>query len=252
MEKLQWFKFNPTDWVMGKIQRCPEITQARFMRLICLYWNKECKLLIEDAEIEIDKEHLDILINKKIILTNDTFLNISFLDEQFYEIETNQKDKSKSGVIGNLKRWHLDIYNKFMNKEISLEQAIEQSKVIAHLSHTDCTPIATQSQNIAEKRRGEENREEERREDNKKVFKFIPPLADDVKAYCISRNNNVNVNKFIDFYESKGWMIGKTKMKDWKACVRTWEKDSIESPKQQKSIEQLQYENVMRQMEANK
>ena len=47
-------------------------------------------------------------------------------------------------------------------------------------------------------------------------------------------------------------MIGKTKMKDWKACVRTWEKDSIESPKQQKSIEQLQYENVMRQMELNK
>ena len=65
MDKLQWFKFTPSDWMMGKIQRCPEITQARFMRLCCLYWNKECLLSIEDAEIEIDKEHLDILIAKK-------------------------------------------------------------------------------------------------------------------------------------------------------------------------------------------
>ena len=79
MDKLQWFKFTPTDWIMGKIQRCPEITQARFMRLICLYWNKECVLSYEDAEIEIDKEHLDILISKKIIKIEDNFLLIEFL-----------------------------------------------------------------------------------------------------------------------------------------------------------------------------
>jgi len=67
MDKLQWFKFAPSDWMMGKIQRCPEVTQARFLRLSCLYWNKECNLSYEDAEIEIDQEHLDVLIKKKII-----------------------------------------------------------------------------------------------------------------------------------------------------------------------------------------
>jgi len=92
MDKLQWFKFTPTDWVMGKIQRCPEITQARFMRLICLYWNKECILSYEDAEIEIDKEHLDILISKKIIKLENTFLVVDFLNEQLEGIaETSQK-----------------------------------------------------------------------------------------------------------------------------------------------------------------
>lgn len=92
MDKLQWFKFMPTDWVMGKIQRCPEITQARFMRLICLYWNKECVLSVEDAEIEIDKEHLDILISKKIVKIKDSFLIIDFLNEQIDGIaETSQK-----------------------------------------------------------------------------------------------------------------------------------------------------------------
>ena len=52
---------------------------------------------------------------------------------------------------------------------------------------------------------------------------FVPPTVDQVKEYCQSRSNNVDSNKFVDFYSSKGWMVGKTKMKDWKASVRTWE-----------------------------
>ena len=55
--------------------------------------------------------------------------------------------------------------------------------------------------------------------------RFTPPTLEEVKSYCLERNNNVDAQRFIDFYESKGWMIGKSKMKDWKACVRTWEKE---------------------------
>lgn len=53
---------------------------------------------------------------------------------------------------------------------------------------------------------------------------FTPPTVDEVKAYCIERGNNIDPESFIDFYESKGWMVGRNKMKDWKAAVRTWEK----------------------------
>jgi hypothetical protein len=53
--------------------------------------------------------------------------------------------------------------------------------------------------------------------------KFTPPSIDDVFNYCLERSNEVDSNKFINFYESKDWMIGKNKMKDWKAAVRTWE-----------------------------
>lgn len=53
--------------------------------------------------------------------------------------------------------------------------------------------------------------------------RFIPPSVDDVEAYCIERGNGVNAQRFVDFYEAKGWKIGKEKMKDWKAAVRTWE-----------------------------
>lgn len=53
---------------------------------------------------------------------------------------------------------------------------------------------------------------------------FKPPTVEEVKAYCQERKNNVDPERFVDFYASKGWMVGRDKMKDWKASVRTWEK----------------------------
>lgn len=53
---------------------------------------------------------------------------------------------------------------------------------------------------------------------------FIEPTYIEILEYCAERKNGVDVNKFLNFYSSKGWMVGKNKMIDWKACVRTWEK----------------------------
>ena len=60
---------------------------------------------------------------------------------------------------------------------------------------------------------------------------FNKPKLSEVKDYCFERNNNIDAEAFIDFYESKGWMVGKNKMKDWKAAVRTWEKKNYNKPK---------------------
>jgi predicted phage replisome organizer len=59
--------------------------------------------------------------------------------------------------------------------------------------------------------------------EKKRETRFIPPLLEQVAAYCAERNNGIDSQMFIDFYASKGWMIGKNKMKDWKAAIRTWE-----------------------------
>lgn len=53
--------------------------------------------------------------------------------------------------------------------------------------------------------------------------RFIKPTVEEVASYCTERNNGIDAQEFIDFYESKGWVIGKSPMKDWKAAVRTWE-----------------------------
>ena len=69
---------------------------------------------------------------------------------------------------------------------------------------------------------------------------FVPPTLEEVKEYCSERHNQVDAERFINFYESKGWMIGKNRMKDWKACVRTWEKKNGRSvPASDYIIEQL-------------
>lgn len=54
--------------------------------------------------------------------------------------------------------------------------------------------------------------------------RFVKPTVAEVKAYCTERKNTVDPEAFVDFYESKGWMVGKTKMVSWEASVRTWEK----------------------------
>jgi hypothetical protein len=53
---------------------------------------------------------------------------------------------------------------------------------------------------------------------------FVAPSVEEVSVYCKERNNGIDPQSFIDFYDSKGWMIGKNHMKDWKAAVRTWER----------------------------
>ena len=60
--------------------------------------------------------------------------------------------------------------------------------------------------------------------------RFIPPTIEEVKAYCQERKNNVDAERFADYYNSNGWMVGKNKMKDWKAAVRTWERNNFNQP----------------------
>ncbi|WP_347283032.1 hypothetical protein [uncultured Muribaculum sp.] len=54
--------------------------------------------------------------------------------------------------------------------------------------------------------------------------RFKKPTLEEITAYCTERKNNVDPQAFFDFYESVGWRVGNKPMKDWKACVRTWER----------------------------
>lgn len=55
--------------------------------------------------------------------------------------------------------------------------------------------------------------------------RFVPPSVDEVRAYCKERGNNIDAESFVDYYTSTGWLVGKKPMKDWKASVRTWERN---------------------------
>ena len=74
-----------------------------------------------------------------------------------------------------------------------------------------------------------------------KTKRFTPPTLEEVKAYCLERRNGIDPQRFISSYQSKGWMVGKSPMKDWKAAVRTWERSGFNTPQKAKSISSPDY-----------
>lgn len=190
MDKLQWFKFSPTDWVMGKIQKTPEITQARFLKLACLYWNKECVLSVSDAEIEVDKEHLDILINKKVIKISGENIVIDFLDEQLLGV----KEISEANRNNVKKRW----------EEHKKRNSVEQQPNTNELP-SNTTVLRNDTEKI---------REDKRRRD--KIY--ITPSLNDVYSYFKEKGySEESAKKFFDYYEAGGWSDSKgKKVKNWK------------------------------------
>ena len=61
--------------------------------------------------------------------------------------------------------------------------------------------------------------------------RFTAPSLEEVKEYCEERKNNVDAERFIDYYTANGWKVGKNPMKDWKAAVRSWERNDFGKPK---------------------
>ena len=93
------------------------------------------------------------------------------------------------------------------------------------------------------------NKELSNKELNNKQYKenakrkFSKPTLEEINQYCLERNNGINAEAFYDFYESKDWYVGKNKMKDWKACVRTWERRESTKAKPRFQIESVEERN---------
>jgi len=92
---------------------------------------------------------------------------------------------------------------------------------------------------IEKERELEIDKEKESKADKPPRKRFSIPLVSEVEAYCKERNNKVNAQHFFDWYQSKGWMVGKNKMVDWRATVRTWEQRDGDKPKSQTITERM-------------
>jgi len=113
---------------------------------------------------------------------------------------------------------------KCVNKEMAVIKSADLLGVLEGLRRGLHTPTKKEEQE-------QEQEEKEEQTPNKKHKRFTPPPINEITKYCKERNNDVDPNRFHDFYEAKGWMVGKNKMKDWKAAVRTWEgKDNKSVP----------------------
>lgn len=86
----------------------------------------------------------------------------------------------------------------------------------------------------------DKNYKEDKNNKEGKSRAFTAPSIEEISIYCRERNNGVDPQTFFDFYESKGWMVGKNKMKDWKAAVRTWEQRETKTKKKEDEIDAKQ------------
>ena len=66
---------------------------------------------------------------------------------------------------------------------------------------------------------------------NNTTYSNKKPSIEEIKQYCLQRNNRIDAEQFFDFYESKNWYVGKNKMKNWQAAIRTWEKRKTKTSK---------------------
>ncbi len=73
-----------------------------------------------------------------------------------------------------------------------------------------------------------------------KSTSFVKPTIKEIQEYCTERNNSILPNAFYDFYESKGWAVGRNKMKDWRACVRTWENREPQEKTREQQIAEIE------------
>lgn len=89
--------------------------------------------------------------------------------------------------------------------------------------------------------------QEEAKPQQPKAKRFTPPTVEDVKQYVAAQGYTLDAQRFVDFYASKGWMVGKSPMKDWQAAVRSWAANERAAPAQAasrsvKAVEQQKYE----------
>lgn len=85
----------------------------------------------------------------------------------------------------------------------------------------------TKKDNVRQEK--EKEKEIEKDKDIKRGH-FVPPTPTEVRKYCDESGHHIDADAFVDFYASKNWMVGKNKMKDWKAAVRNWERKDKERP----------------------
>ena len=112
------------------------------------------------------------------------------------------------------------------NGQTAKKRAETQARVAKHRNAKTVTPVTREV--LPEKRR------EEKKDTTPNGVvvrgppqsRFVPPTLADVAAYCRSRGNAVDPQRWLDHYSSNGWKVGRNPMKDWQAAVRTWEKNN--------------------------
>lgn len=122
-KELPYFKFEPAEWMMGRITRESSNVQISFLRLCCQYWRKTGKINEEDAELEAGEDEFQILLKKKFIKLEDGNIVIDFLEDQLNEMSNLSKTRKKAAE----NRWKKEPKNEINGNSMQLHKVAMQN-----------------------------------------------------------------------------------------------------------------------------
>lgn len=204
----KWFKFFSADYLVdGKIRAMNGNERSCLLTLLCLADTSDIPGFIRDIS------EVDLLWLSGLDINKPEWVETLGVLDKFQKLGIVIRNDNDSVEMINFRKRQGDALNAY--ERVKKQRAMIRVKNEMIRNDTNDTEMI--------RRRREENRIEDIKKESKKESRFAPPLLEEIKKYCLERNNNIDAQNFIDFYTSKGWLIGKNKMKDWKAAVRTWE-----------------------------
>ena len=134
--------------------------------------------------------------------------------------------------LGGNERFLFPMMRAQLDRDIAAMAGVSEarSKAAKASKSSKCEQMQQMQANAANASKSSKDEDEDKDKDKDKKgngareARFTPPSVEEVAAYCQERGNGVDAARFVDFYSSKGWMVGKSKMKDWKAAIRNWER----------------------------
>lgn len=156
-KELPFFKFEPSCWAMGRIQKRSNLAQLAFINLCCMYWHKLGEVDVETAKLNFGEEEISELLKYKIVHLDGSNLNIKFLDEQLDDVESFSKIQSIRGKISAAKR----------NQRST---GVEENSTTVAKNPTTVEPPLQKTQPI---RREEIREDKKRKEESKKTHKYL-------------------------------------------------------------------------------
>lgn len=222
MASVKWIKINVDmfdDEKIKIIQSMPEgdALLVVWIKLITLAGKTNDSGYVYIAEnMPYTDEMLSVIMNKPlntIRLALDTFIKLGMIENDVKGIYLLNFEKHQSlDKLEKIKEQNRLRAKKFRDKQKGLPEPTN-----------DVTLRVTQSNAIDIDKDIEEDIDIEKENINKRKS-FKKPSIEEVQEYCTQRQNGINAEHFIDYYEANGWKVGKNPMKDWKAAIRTWEK----------------------------
>ena len=178
------------------------------------------QLIDGNAEMVYPLENADTTADGYALLETDLAKEL----ESFGYLKRTQQRDAK-GII---KGYEYDIYEYPYTKNPYMENQYMENPYMENQAQLNTNILNTKELNTKEYKR------------------FKKPTLEDIKQYCLERNNNIDCNKFFDYYEANGWVQGKTRkpIKDWKACIRTWERTEVKQDKPTWFKEDIQREEM--------